>query len=126
MDDNVALADSIRPMLESVGCIVEWAASGEEALSVLTEGAVFDVVLSDIVMPGALDGVQFAEALRVTYPELPVVLMTGYSAELATARNLDYIVLPKPCTPQVLVETLSRAVERRRAPHGPGPLRAES
>ncbi len=116
VDDNVALADSMRPMLESVGCTVEWAASVQKALSVLTEGGIFDVVLSDIVMPGALDGIHFADALRRAYPELPVVLMTGYSAELATAQNREYIVLPKPCTPQVLVETLSRAVRRSSAP----------
>lgn len=118
VDDNVALADSIRPMLESVGCTVEWAASVHEALAVLTEGGIFDVVLSDIVMPGALDGIHFADSLRRAYPELPVVLMTGYSGKLATARHLDYIVLPKPCTPQALVETLSRAVQRGTAPHG--------
>jgi signal transduction histidine kinase/CheY-like chemotaxis protein len=112
VDDNVMLADSIRPMLESVGCAVDVAASAKQALEVLTDGQIFDVVLSDIVMPGALDGIQFAEALRRAYPDLPVVLMTGYSAELASARGQGFTVLPKPCTPQVLVETLARAVGR--------------
>lgn len=111
VDDNVSLAESIRPMLETVGCTVRVASSVKEALKVLTDGQVFDVVLSDIVMPGALDGIHFANALRRAYPDLPVVLMTGYSAQLATAREHGFTVLPKPCTPQVLVETLLRAVQ---------------
>ncbi len=112
VDDNVSLADSIGPMLESVGCQVRVATSVREALEVLTNGPIFDVVLSDIVMPGALDGIHFAESLRRAYPDLPVVLMTGYSAKLARARELGFTVLPKPCTPRALVETLSRAVPR--------------
>ncbi|WP_439519282.1 ATP-binding protein [Hydrogenophaga sp.] len=111
VDDNVSLAESIRPMLESVGCTVHVTTSVKDALRALTDGPVFDVVLSDIVMPGALDGIHFAHALRRAYPDLPVVLMTGYSAQLATARHGGFTVLPKPCTPQVLVETLFRAVQ---------------
>ncbi|RYD84943.1 MAG: hybrid sensor histidine kinase/response regulator [Verrucomicrobiaceae bacterium] len=113
VDDNVALAETIKPMLESVGCTVQVAGSVRYALTVLADGPIFDVVLSDIVMPGALDGIHFAESLRHAYPDLPVVLMTGYSAQLATARTQGFTVLPKPCTPQVLVETLSRAVRAR-------------
>lgn len=116
VDDNVTLADSIRPMLESFGCTVDVATSVNHALKVLTNGPIFDVVLSDIVMPGPLDGIQFAKALRRAYPDLPVVLMTGYSVELASARGQGLTVLPKPCTPKVLVETLSRAVRRPTAP----------
>ena len=112
VDDNVTLADSIRPMLESVGCTVRIASSVKEALNILTDGPIFDVVLSDIVMPGALDGIHFAEALRREYPDLPVVLMTGYTAKLDNARDDGFTVLPKPCTPKALVETLSRAVQR--------------
>lgn len=100
-------------MLESVGCTVQAACSVDEALTLLSDGPIFDVVLSDIVMPGALDGIQFANALRRAYPDLPVVLMTGYSAQLTTARESGFTVLPKPCSPQVLVETLSRAVQQR-------------
>ena len=112
VDDNASLADSLRPMLESVGCTVQAACSVDEALTLLSDGPIFDVVLSDIVMPGALDGIQFANALRRAYPDLPVVLMTGYSAQLTTARESGFTVLPKPCSPQVLVETLSRAVQQ--------------
>jgi signal transduction histidine kinase len=116
VDDNVALADSIRPVLEATGCTVAVAPSVKHALAELARGPAFDVVLSDIVMPGSTDGIQFAQALRHTDPELPVVLMTGYSAQLDSARELGFPVLPKPCTPQVLVEALARAVQRGTTP----------
>ena len=116
VDDNDVLVQSTGPMLESIGCTVKVAGSVDQALKILTNGPIFDVVLSDIVMPGPLDGIAFAEALRRSYPDLPVVLMTGYSAQLASARDHHFTVLPKPCAPQVLVQTLRRAIRRPGAP----------
>lgn len=111
VDDNVTLAHSIRPILESAGSTVDLVTSVSGAMEALSRGPIYDLVLSDIVMPGALDGVQFAEALRMAYPDLPVVLMTGYSAQLANARNQGFVVLPKPCTPNALMETLSKQLK---------------
>lgn len=111
VDDNNDLVKSTGPMLESIGCHVRVAGSVEQAMSILARGPIFDVVLSDIVMPGPLDGIAFAEALRRSYPDMPVVLMTGYSAQLESARAQDFTVLPKPCSPQVLVQALRRAIQ---------------
>lgn len=113
VDDNVDLVNSTSPMLKALGCNVEVARSVEHALAILARGPIFDVVLSDIVMPGPLDGIALADALRHSYPDLPVVLMTGYSVHLESAREKNFTVLPKPCSPLVLVQTLKRAIKNQ-------------
>jgi len=68
----------------------------------------FDVVLSDIVMPGGMDGIALARQLRVRYPQLPLVLISGFSHVRPTEG--EFTVLSKPCSPQNLVSALQRAV----------------
>jgi DNA-binding NtrC family response regulator len=94
------------------------AASAYEAERlVLAEGHRFDVVLSDIVMPGPHDGVALAKHLREHKPGLPVVLMTGYSKEVGEARASGLEVLTKPCPADEIIATISNAVRR-----SPGPI----
>jgi DNA-binding NtrC family response regulator len=73
----------------------------------------FDVVLSDIVMPGG-DGVALAARLRKRRPELPVVLITGYSREVRHAVGPDMEILAKPCAAEEIVGALSRAISAHR------------
>ena len=56
----------------------------------------FDLVISDIHMPGKLNGIDLAEAIQHFDTKLPVVLVTGYAEELERARHVDAHVLPKP------------------------------
>jgi CheY-like chemotaxis protein len=60
---------------------VETAVNGVEALRRLGQDAAFDLVLSDIVMPGGVSGVDLARRMKAIHPGLPVVLATGYSGE---------------------------------------------
>jgi signal transduction histidine kinase/ActR/RegA family two-component response regulator len=116
VEDNAELGEVTQQVLTLAGCSVSRVTSGDEAVCLLQRGEHgIDVVLSDIRMPGATDGIALAEHLRQAYPGLPVVLMTGYSAELskATERRLD--VLHKPCTPQALVAALARVIALSRA-----------
>jgi DNA-binding NtrC family response regulator len=71
------------------------------------------VVLTDIVMPGA-DGIALAKGLRERRPDLPIVLMTGYSKEARHAVGTDMEVLAKPCAADEIVGALSRAISARR------------
>lgn len=112
VDDNEMVAQSIGPVLEATGCTVEIAGSAEQALAILERGTLFDAVLSDVVMPGAMDGIGLAEAVKSAYPELPTILMTGYSDKVDSARSRGFIVLPKPCSTQALIETLTQALCR--------------
>jgi two-component system NtrC family sensor kinase len=114
VEDNPELAASLAASLEKSGCSVTPVSSVQEAERLaLASGSGFDVVLSDIVMPGA-DGIALANRLRKRKPDLPVVLITGYSREVRHAVGADLEVLAKPCTAHELIGALSRAISAHR------------
>ncbi|MBK1616748.1 hypothetical protein CKO44_25275, partial [Rubrivivax gelatinosus] len=69
-------------------------------------------VLSDVVMPGDMDGIALARTLRQRRPQLPVVLISGFSSALGG--NHGFPVLHKPCTPEDLVLALRGAIDAAR------------
>jgi len=75
LDDETWVRTTLAAYFEAMGYSVETAASVPEALQKLTRQ--FDVVLSDVRMPGA-DGIDFLQAARQSNPRLGVFLMTGY------------------------------------------------
>lgn len=84
---------------------------GLRALEAL-HGAEFDALLTDIVMPG-MDGIALALKVARDWPELPVLLMTGYSAERQRAHNLEELiceVITKPFTLQEICEAAEAAL----------------
>ena len=84
------------------------ASSAEDAIQLLDAGEVqFDVVLSDVVMPGGMNGVSFAQYLRKNLPEMPIILITGYASHLREKHGFE--ILQKPCAPDVLLAALRRA-----------------
>ena len=110
IDDDDNVLRSIGRFLRAVGHHVQTACNGLEALRCLEEETP-DVVISDIRMPG-MDGVALLQEVGERFPDLPVILMTGYqSAETAVAalreRAFDY--LKKPIQPEVLLACLERA-----------------
>ncbi|MET0209931.1 MAG: response regulator [Burkholderiaceae bacterium] len=116
VEDNDEVADAMQQLLEAMGCRVERVRDGRDALSaVAVRRAAFDLVLSDIEMPGGLDGIALAGQLMRSDPGLPVVLMTGYAVRLEQAVRERLEVLPKPCTPAMLAEAIRRALSRRPA-----------
>jgi CheY-like chemotaxis protein len=107
VEDNPELAYSTANLLESLGCKVRPFNNADEAIEVLqTNAAHFDVVLSDIVMGGLLDGIGLAQHIKTEHPALPVVLMSGYSDSLDRAAALGVTVLTKPCSPDALLAAI--------------------
>ena len=116
VEDNAGVAQATVMLLESMGCATTHVASGDAARDYLEAHAGgIDVVLTDIVMPGTLDGIALATLLKSKHPELPVLLMTGYAGRLEQAIRHDLEVLPKPCSYETLVDAIGRASARRRA-----------
>jgi len=112
VEDNDAVAKTSAAVLESAGCRVQRVEDAEEALLRLAEpNARFGVVLSDIEMPGTLDGIGLAERIAECHPGVPVVLMTGYASRLQQAEQLQLDVLPKPVEPKVLIDAIAKALE---------------
>ena len=110
VDDNEDVAQSVRNLLQDAGFRVEAAANADEALRLVTSANLgVDVVLSDIVMPGALNGIGLAEELRRIRPRLPVLLMSGYSEEASRAIALGFSIVAKPFSSDTLVRSLQAA-----------------
>ncbi len=113
VEDNDEVAETTRQLLEFLGCAVKRVESGNAAVMRLERDARnFDLVLTDIVMPGGLSGIEVLGYVRDRFPELPVVLMTGYSSELSKL-SPDEIVLLKPFSPQELDEALRKALAKK-------------
>ena len=105
-DDDVRTATSDR--LEDLGYVVVTASSGDEAFEMLTSGLAVDIVFSDIVMPGQLDGVQLATAVRPRRPELKWLLTSGYTGGAFDRVDVpkDFQFLAKPYNQKDLAEKL--------------------
>jgi DNA-binding NtrC family response regulator len=115
VDDEGANRYSVSKTLQRVGYVVSEAATGEDALKVM-ENQAFDVVLTDIRMPG-LDGVELLRRIKEETPDVIVILMTAY-ASLGTAVEAlrlgahDYLI--KPSSSQDIRQSVARGVERAR------------
>ena len=95
VDDSAEVAEVTSSLFEHLGYDTVYRDSAEAALKLLGEGAKIDLVFSDIVMPGTIDGVGLASEVRARYPHLPVILTTGYS-DAAQAAPPDLKILRKP------------------------------
>ena len=112
VEDNEDVGAFAEAMLSELGHRVTRASSGEEALD-LVRKQTFDVVLSDVVMPG-MGGLKFADAVAVERPTLPVVLATGYSQEIAEAGSGGRTVILKPYRLATLSQALATAMKDAR------------
>ena len=113
VEDNVEVGRFATQILEDLGYGTTWAANAEEALEKLgSDGAGFDAVFSDVVMPG-MNGVDFAREVRRRCPGLQVVLTSGYSHVLAQEGSHDFELLQKPYSAEQLSRILQRLPARQ-------------
>lgn len=107
VEDNVDVGRFSTEALADFGYGTAWVASAEEALERLGEdGGGFDVVFSDVVMPG-MGGLELAKRLARRFPDLPVILTSGYSHVLAQEGTHGFELLGKPYS----ADQLSRALQ---------------
>jgi PAS domain S-box-containing protein len=102
-EDNEQVAEVAASMLAERGHTVVSRANASEALHVLISGQPFDVVLSDLVMPGEMNGLDLARDVRSRWPSLPVLLATGYSDQAAKAIEEGFPLISKPYEPAALL-----------------------
>jgi signal transduction histidine kinase len=110
VDDQPEIRTLARTILGRAGYEVQVAASGEAALAMLAADAGYGLVLSDVVMPGGLDGVGLVRRMREAFPAVRVLLMSGYTSDAATLAELKVGVLPKPFTRQALLDAVRQAL----------------
>ena len=110
VEDSRTVAVFAQSLLEDMGCEFVHAATAEEALAMFEQDPEgFDIVFSDIVMPG-LSGLDLAAKLRTQHPTLPILLATGYSAAAARGEGSEFPILPKPYKRDKLSAMLSQAM----------------
>jgi two-component system, NtrC family, sensor kinase len=96
VEDNAEVAEVGRSYFEQLGYAVRHAASAQAGLDLIARDGGIDLVFSDILMPGGMNGLQLADMVRRLYPEIGVLLTTGYSSSAQDAVRRGFAVLPKP------------------------------
>ncbi|MEN3365541.1 MAG: hypothetical protein V7606_2815 [Burkholderiales bacterium] len=114
VDDEPDLRSLVTEMLEMLGYATIDAGDGPEALRVLESSARIDLLLTDVGMPGGMDGRQLAEAARVLRPDLKVLFVTGYAEAAAVRDGLmtpGMQVMTKPFTMDVLAGKVAAMID---------------
>src|SRR5262249_43555205 len=120
VEDNAEVAAVARAYFADLGYKVKAATNAQAGLDLIdTDGGV-DLVFSDIVMPGAMSGLDLARALRQRFPEIVVLLTSGYSSSAQDAVRQGFAVLSKPYD----LAALQRALAAARKTAGKGGRRA--
>jgi signal transduction histidine kinase/CheY-like chemotaxis protein len=130
VEDNEEVAAGTEALLQMMGHQVTCVFNADTALRLFDDAHAkqartgeplpFDLVLSDIHMPGALNGIDLAEKVLAFDTKLPVILVTGYAEELDRARRVDVRVLSKPFDIGLL-EKLLETIQRDVAQSGTNP-----
>jgi len=98
VDDRIEVAELAQDMLESLGYRVRMVNSANEALQLIRAGEPVDLLFTDLIMPGHMNGVVLAREARRMLPSLKILLTTGYASESIERHGADgeFPVLDKP------------------------------
>ena len=105
VDDDALVRGVLADMLAELGFQVTEAGTPDDALSMVGRLRGLDLLITDILMPG-MDGWTLAEQVRVTHPDLPIMYITGYSADADRPVERARVVR-KPFTQRSLVDALT-------------------
>lgn len=119
VEDNDSVRRLTSRRLTELGYAVDEAPNAVEALEILAAtGRAFDLVFTDIVMPGGLSGIDLAREVARHFPTIAVVLTTGYAEEMLNHQDIADLgnqVIRKPYHQAVLARTLAEAIDSRRS-----------
>jgi len=114
VDDEEALLELAEELLLDLGYRVLTAANGQQALDVLTREANIDLMISDVIMPGGLNGYELAERVTTDYPELKVLLASGYTDKVTSDENhkrFSLNMLAKPYSQAELAQKVRQVLK---------------
>lgn len=112
VDDDEEVAALVGEMLEHLGYQVTHAASATDALGVLAKARKVDVVFSDVMMPGGMNGVELAREIRTRALGVPVLLTSGYAQAAQKSASAEGVhVLAKPYRLEELATALREAID---------------
>jgi PAS domain S-box-containing protein len=103
VEDDTGVAELALGMLQDAGYKVKTAGNAADALKVLREGGQIDLVFSDIMMPGGMNGAELARVVRGEFPSIFILLTTGY-ADAAAQATREFPLIRKPYGREVLLD----------------------
>ncbi|MEX0371066.1 MAG: response regulator, partial [Tateyamaria sp.] len=109
VEDNPRVRKLSIERIRDLGYATEEAADGDTAYALLASGVHVDIVFSDLVMPGTLNGYDLAAKVRQTYPDIKILLTSGYASDVITDKlggSAIYRILHKPYRQSELAERL--------------------
>jgi CheY-like chemotaxis protein len=115
VEDDDDLRAMTRMFLVDLGYRVLDAGSGKEALKIFDEGGDIDLLLSDVVLPGGMNGPDVAFDARHSKPDLKVVYMSGYTGDALERHgdlDADTVLIRKPFDDRILGQRLRDALAR--------------
>jgi two-component system, NtrC family, sensor kinase len=115
VEDNADVADVGAGLMRQLGYRVRSVVNAQAALAALRLDSDVDLVFSDILMPGGMNGLDLAREIAVRFPTIPVLLTTGYSASAQDAVRRGVVVLQKPYDLEGLRRNIREAVESAKA-----------
>jgi CheY-like chemotaxis protein len=110
VEDDTLVAELAAGMLSELGFEAIVAHSAKEALDRLAGGEKPKLIFTDIVMPGGISGIELARKVRDRFPELPILLTTGYSEQVAGTHG--FTVLQKPYEMDTLAGAVGKVLRR--------------
>ena len=113
VDDDPDIHALLLSALKDTGCLADCASSGPQALALLQSKA-YDLVLSDVMMPG-LDGLELLHQIQQQRPSTPVVVMTAQNTPetlIRSIREKAYAYFSKPFSPDAVLEMVNSALEK--------------
>ena len=114
VEDNASIAQLVAMQLSSLGYQVRQAPNAGAALDILKAGERIDLVFADVIMPGQLDGYDLAEEVYATWPDIKVVLTSGFPGSNHGGRSLGNTpLLTKPYHRDALARTVRDVLDGR-------------
>jgi signal transduction histidine kinase len=98
VEDDRLVREAVVPALQAAGIDVLVTETGDDALAILESGRPIHALFSDIVMPGQTSGVDLAKIVRARFPEIKVILATGYSEQRLTLPGVQLLAKPYEIT----------------------------
>jgi CheY-like chemotaxis protein len=113
VDDDIVVLAALSKLLGHFGYVVAGASNSKAAMDYVTSGrSRFDLVITDLAMPG-INGAEFVAAVKKTFPDIPVIVITGYSERCTTEeaqRFGAFAYLAKPLHTPLLISTIEQAL----------------
>jgi PAS domain S-box-containing protein len=113
VEDDEAVAALVIDMIRHLGHLPMRASDPADALAKLEDGIEADLVFTDVLMPGSMDGLDLAQAIRAKRPTLPVLLTSGYGGAPARVAEAGLPLLRKPYSLDALRQALTAAAPAR-------------